>query len=49
MDNFTFEEVQLLANVITKNFGIIASIDKRISSPRPNKDPNIIPVKGKLC
>jgi hypothetical protein len=48
-DNFTFEEVQLLANVITNNFGIIAKINKRISSPRPSMDPNTIPVKGKLC
>ena len=48
-DNFTFEEVELLANVITKNFGIITKVVKRISCPRPNKDPNVIPVKGKLC
>lgn len=48
-DNFTFEEVQLLANVITNNFGIITKVNKRISSPRPNKDPEVNPVKGKLC
>jgi len=31
-DNFTFEEVSLLANVITENFNVIAKVNKRTSN-----------------
>lgn len=48
-DNFTLQEVELLANVITTNFGIIAKLNKRIKISKPDKKENVNPVKSNIC
>jgi len=48
-DNFTLSEVELLANVITTNFGILARVNKRIKYSLRAKEKNANIANFNIC